>query len=237
MKLDALATDYDGTIASDGHVDTSTVDALHRARNAGIRLVLVTGRTLDDISERFNPLWLFERVVAENGAVLYDTARGITTTLAEAPPVVLLEALARDGVPVSIGSTIVATVESHQVCLRRVIRALGLDWHVIPNRTARTAVPVGVTKATGLLRALTDIGVEAERTVGVGDAENDVAFLRLCGLAAAVSDALPCVLATADIVTERPRGAGVAQLIDWWLTGELSDIHQGLSTPHSADES
>jgi hydroxymethylpyrimidine pyrophosphatase-like HAD family hydrolase len=224
MTLDVLATDYDGTIASDGHVDAPTVDALERARNAGIRLVLVTGRTLYDMFDRFKPLGLFDRVVAENGAVLYDTARCRTTALAEAPPLELLEALAKDGVPFSIGSTIVATVESHQLQLVRAIRELGLAWHVIPNRAARTALPVDVTKATGLLRALTDIGAAADRTVGVGNAENDVAFLRMCGLAAAVSDSLPCVQEAADIVTDRARGAGVAQLIDWWLAGELNAI-------------
>jgi hydroxymethylpyrimidine pyrophosphatase-like HAD family hydrolase len=136
-----------------------------------------------------------------------------------------------DGVPVSTGSTIVATVESRQLQLLRVIRDLGLDWHVIPNRTARTALPVDVTKATGLQRALRDIGTTAAHTVGVGDAENDVAFLRICGLAAAVSNALTCVRATADIVTEEARGAGVARLIDWWLTGESGAI--GRSVPGS----
>ena len=35
MKFDALATDYDGTIAHDGIVDRPTLDALDRARAAG----------------------------------------------------------------------------------------------------------------------------------------------------------------------------------------------------------
>lgn len=224
MTLDVLATDYDGTIASDGHVDASTVDALERARKAGIRLVLVTGRMLDDLSDRFEPLDLFERVVAENGAVVYNPALRTTTMLAQAPPAEFLEALARDGVPVSIGRTIVATGESHHRQLLQAICDLGLAWHVISNRFARTALPAEVTKATGLLRALADIGATPDRTVGVGDAENDLAFLRVCGLAAAVSDALSCVREAADVVTDGARGAGVAQLIDRWLAGELNAI-------------
>jgi len=219
-----LATDYDGTIASNGHIDASTLDALERARNTGIRLVLVTGRMLDDLSDRFEPLDLFERVVAENGAVVYDPAQRTTTMLAQAPPAEFLEALARDGVPVSVGWTIVATGESHHRQLLQAICDLRLAWHVISNRSARTALPVEVTKATGLLRALTDIGAAPDRTVGVGDAENDLAFLRVCGVAAAVSDALPCVQEAADVVTDGARGAGVAQLIDRWLAGELNAI-------------
>ena len=220
-----LATDYDGTIASDGHVDASTLDALKRARDAGIRLVLVTGRILDDLSDRFEPLDLFERVVAENGAVVYDPARSTTIMMAQAPPDEFLEALARDGVPVSVGWTIVATGKSYHRHLLQAISDLDLAWHVIANRLARTALPMEVTKATGLLRALTDIGASPDRTVGVGDAENDLAFLRVCGLAAAVSDALSSVQEAADVVTDGARGAGVAQLIDRWLAGELNAIY------------
>ena len=155
---------------------------------------------------------------------MHDPARGTTTLLAEAPPTAFLEALARNGVPVSGGSTIVATAGPHQHLLLQVIRDLGLAWHVIPNRSAQTALPVEVTKATGLLRALAEIGAAADRTVGVGDAENDLAFLSVCGLAAAVSDALPCVREAADVVTESGRGAGVVQLIDRWLSGELDAV-------------
>jgi hydroxymethylpyrimidine pyrophosphatase-like HAD family hydrolase len=48
----------------------------------------------------------------------------------------------------------------------------------------------------------------------VGDAENDLAFLRACGMAVAVSNALQSVKDRADVVTARARGAGVAELID-----------------------
>lgn len=222
MTFDVLATDYDGTLASEGHVSEPTIDSLKRARNAGIRLVLVTGRTLDDLFDRFEAVPLFERVVAENGAVVYDPARNATLSLAPAPPVELLDALARDGVPLATGCTIVATEEPFQFQLLQAIRELGLAWHVISNRAARTALPVEVTKATGLLRALTDSGAAADHTIGVGDAENDIAFLRVCGLAAAVANSLPCVKEVADVVTEKAAGAGVAQLIDRWLAGELN---------------
>jgi len=68
------------------------------------------------------------------------------------------------------------------------------------------------------------ISATADRTVGVGDAENDLSFLSVCGLAAAVSDALPRVREAADVVTESGRGAGVVQLIDRWLAGELDAV-------------
>ena len=49
MRYHALACDYDGTIAESGVVTPATRDALERLRASGRRIVLVTGRTLEDL--------------------------------------------------------------------------------------------------------------------------------------------------------------------------------------------
>jgi len=224
MRFAALATDYDGTIAHDGVVDDTTRAALERARAAGLRLVLVTGRELSDLFNVFEHPGLFDRIVAENGAVLYDPASTAVERLSAAPPPTLLDALARHNVPISVGHSIVATVEPYEQVVLAAIRDLGLEWHVIFNKGAVMALPSDVTKATGLAPALTALGVDAARTIGVGDAENDHAFLRLCGLAVAVSNALPSLKAIADVVTIGAHGAGVAELLDRALAGELDAV-------------
>jgi hydroxymethylpyrimidine pyrophosphatase-like HAD family hydrolase len=224
MRYAALATDYDGTIAHDSAVDDTTLDALGRARQAGIRLVMVTGRELDDLMRVFPHLDLFDRVVAENGALLYDPAAKTNRVLAPPPPPLFLEALAKKGVPFSCGRSIVATVEPYEQVVLAAIRDLGLEWHVIFNKGSVMALPSTVTKATGLAPALKELGLTAEQTIGVGDAENDHAFLRLCGLSVAVSNALPSVKEDADLVTTGARGAGVTELIDRLLNNELEAV-------------
>jgi HAD superfamily hydrolase (TIGR01484 family) len=71
MHYVVLATDYDGTSAEDGIVADATLAALARLRHAAHRLVLVTGRELDDLIRVMPQLDLFSLVVAENGALLY----------------------------------------------------------------------------------------------------------------------------------------------------------------------
>ncbi len=71
MRYHALACDYDGTLAHHGKVNDETVTALERLRSSGRRLIMVTGRELDDLQQNFSRLELFDRVVAENGALLY----------------------------------------------------------------------------------------------------------------------------------------------------------------------
>ena len=67
MRYHVLATDYDGTLAHNGRVDRPTVEALRRIKESGRKLVLVTGRELDELLDVFPELDLFHRVVAENG--------------------------------------------------------------------------------------------------------------------------------------------------------------------------
>src|SRR5262245_43782060 len=72
MNFQVLATDFDGTIAHDGHVDERTLAALQRASRAGLKLVMVTGRELSDLSNTFAHTDMFDRIVAENGALLVN---------------------------------------------------------------------------------------------------------------------------------------------------------------------
>ena len=126
--------------------------------------------------------------------------------------------------PISVGHSIVATVEPFEHAVLGAIRELGIEWHLIFNKGSVMALPTDVTKATGLARALEVLGVTPDRTVGIGDAENDQTFLRLCGLAAAVDNALPAVKDIAHIVTCAARGAGVTELIQRLLKGDLDHV-------------
>lgn len=70
---------------NDGRVDEPTLEALERLQQSGRRLVLVTGRELDKLREVFPPLERFDRVVAENGALLFDPKTGEEKALGERP--------------------------------------------------------------------------------------------------------------------------------------------------------
>jgi hydroxymethylpyrimidine pyrophosphatase-like HAD family hydrolase len=210
----ALATDYDGTLAHDGSVDEGTRAALERLKLTGRRLVMVTGRELPDLQRVFPALDLFDRVVAENGALLYTPASREERLLAPPPPPAFVARLrARDVAPLSVGRCIVATWEPHQQVVLDAIRELGLELAITFNKGAVMVLPAGVNKASGLTAAARDLDIALANVVGVGDAENDHAFLRVCGCSAAVANALPSVLQEADVQLAGERGAGVCELV------------------------
>lgn len=236
MTYSVLASDYDGTLAFEGVMDEATVRSLYRWREAGRKLVLITGREFEDTLKVCPCIDAFDWVVTENGAMLYHPETETEKALAPSPPKEFVEELRErvytaartnsDTLPedmqrlkneyplVGAGRVIVSTWEPHSVEARSLIEEMGLDLQIILNKGAVMMLPTGIDKAAGLMAVAQELAVELTQIVGVGDAENDLHFLRVCGHSVAVANALPEVQSQVHWVTKGERGAGVAELID-----------------------
>jgi len=225
MTFRALACDYDGTLAHDGAITPATLAALDRFRRSGRHLFMVTGRELPDLKQVCPALDRFEWVIAENGALLHRPASDRTRLLCEPASVALVETLRSSKMqPLSVGQAIIATVEPNEVVVIEAIKELGLELQVTFNKGSVMVLPSGVNKATGLAALLDEAGFTPDQVVGVGDAENDHAFLEACGIGVAVANSLPMLKERADFVTSAARGDGVAELIDMILADDLAHI-------------
>jgi hydroxymethylpyrimidine pyrophosphatase-like HAD family hydrolase len=226
MLYHALAVDYDGTLAANGFVDDATVEALVRLRQSGRRVVLVTGRLLEPLLAAFPQVGLCDLVVAENGAVLYAPDTRTERTLVDPPPREFVEKLAERGVPVhEVGRVIIATCIPYETQVLETIRDMSLDLQILFNKGAVMVLPTGVNKASGLRAALLELGLSPHNAVGIGDAENDEAFLKICDASAAVDNALETVKKQADIVLRGAASAGVVELIDQLIADDLQTMH------------
>jgi hypothetical protein len=223
FRWQAIAADYDGTLANNGRVAKDTLETLQRVRESGRKIVLITGRELESLQSVFTKLDLFDLIVAENGALLYHPSTGEEKPLGKIPPVAFVEMLRQSGAnPLSVGRGIVATVRPYEAVVHEAIRELGLDLHVIFNRESVMTLPVGVDKGTGFRAAVAELGVAAASVVGFGDAENDFAFLSLCGFSVAVANAIPSLKERVQLVTSGEDGAGVAEVLQKLLRSEDS---------------
>jgi fumarate hydratase class II len=158
MRYTVLATDYDGTLASQGIVEAKVVAALDRFRRSGRILILVTGRELDELLGIFPEVTLFHRVVAENGGLLYCPQSGRQKVLGEPPSSELVRTLIDRGVqPLSVGRSIVATFEPHESTVLAAIRDLGLELQVIavnPNLFEALAAQDTAVELSGQLKTV-----------------------------------------------------------------------------------
>ena len=223
MRFAALATDYDGTLAKDGIVESQTVEALQRLRRSGRRAILVTGRTLPSLRGAFPCLREFDSIVAENGATLYNPVNGFEQVLAGGPSQALVDLLReRTSQPLEVGHVIVSTSHLEKQIVLDSIQELGLELQIIFNKESLMILPSGVNKATGLAAALQSLGLSSRNVAGIGDAENDHALLAACGFSAAVANAVPAIKNRVHLATKEPFGRGVVELIDELIANDLA---------------
>lgn len=224
MRFRAVATDYDGTIAHEGRVEPSLVGLLKAVRTSGRKLLLVTGRELPSLKDVFPRFAVFDLIVAENGALLYNPATNEKESLSDPIPATFIRELRQRRVaPLSLGHGIVATWRSFEDVVVETISDLGLDLQAIPNKDSIMVLPAGINKRTGLKAALSKLKLPASTVVGLGDAENDEDFLRFCGLSVAVANALKSVKRRADVVTQGEEGRGAAEILEALLADGLEE--------------
>ena len=224
MRYTAIALDYDGTIAKDGRVAEHVLEGLGRLKASGRKLLLVTGRELEELLGIFPGIAIFDRVVAENGALLYVPATGERRELGEPPPESLVAALKASGIPLAVGHTILATVRPHEAVVLKCIADLGLEQQVIFNKGAVMVLPPGCNKASGLRIALAELDLSPRNCVAGGDGENDHAMLELAEYSVATANGIQTLKDAADRVTKATHGDGILEVVNAIIASDLADM-------------
>lgn len=231
MRYMALALDYDGTIATHGKVPPAVLDVLERTRATGRKLILATGRQVADLLRVFPAIGVFDRVVAENGAVIYYPATRDQTEVAPPPPARLVQRLRALGVaPLSLGRVVIATLRPNESTVMKAIWEQGLEHQIIFNGDAVMVLPPGVNKASGLSIALQQLGLSQHEAACVGDSENDHSMFTFCECAIAVANAGDTLKESAAYVTRGGAGAGVIEVCEALIADDLAGLP--LHLPH-----
>lgn len=223
----AIAVDFDGTLTSDGRAPAPDVaGALAEARASGLRIILVTGRIIEELERAWPAVHQsVDCVVAENGAVLRTASWH--RLLADPVDPRLDAALSSAGLPFRRGEVLIAAAAADEPSILGCIRGLHLGCETVANRSELMVLPAGVSKGTGLYHALGHFGLSFHNTIAIGDAENDLSLYERCELAVAVQDAVDPLKDHADLVLDEPDGMGIAA----FLSG---DVVRGRRTVHSS---
>ena len=102
-----------------------------------------------------------------------------------------------------------------------------MEQHIIFNKGAVMVLPINVNKSFGLQHALERLKLSPHNVVGIGDAENDQAFLGSCGCAVAVGNALPGVKEKCDYVAASFH-EGVIEMCDRLIKDDLASFATSL---------
>jgi hydroxymethylpyrimidine pyrophosphatase-like HAD family hydrolase len=187
MKPRVLALDFDGTIAVNGTVEVDVAAAIQDARDAGLLVILVTGRQLSDLDALFPGRVPFDAIVAENGAVLRLPTLPAPILLSRTPDPRFLAELRRRGIRHQQGLCIVDASADAAPEVVEIIRNLGLPLAITFNLNRLMVLPHGVSKATGLQEVCWRLRISLHNAIAVGNAENDHGMLAACEIGAAVA--------------------------------------------------
>jgi len=209
----AIAIDYDGTLTDDEHPHREVLVELARIRSDGVRTLLVSGRVFSDLLRVFPEVDdSFDYIVAENGGVLRH--RGVSRAVTAPVPIELDKALVDQGITFMRGQVLLACTAEHEIAVLKELRRIGSDCQLMRNRDALMVLPAGVSKGSGVLEALRELGLSYHNVVAVGDAENDLSLLDRCELRVAVANAVPSLRNHADVVLQAQDGRGVIELLN-----------------------
>jgi len=213
MKFGVLALDYDGTIAIDGALDPEVRAAIAEVRAAGVVVVLVTGRILDDLRRVAGDLRFVDAVVAENGAVLTYPATGHSMVLGPPPPARFVEQLRQRQIAIGLGACVIEANASDAHAVLTLVREMELPLVLLFNRGRLMILPETVSKAAGLREALSGLRLSAHNAIAIGDAENDHRLLEMCEIGVAVGWGSGALKATADEILDGEGPSAVADYI------------------------
>lgn len=82
-------------------------------------------------------------------------------------------------------------------------------------------LPKGTNKGDGLCRLAEHLGISMERTIAIGDYNNDVSMIRAAHLGVAVANAVPEAKAVADLITVSNDESAIARIIYALDRGEI----------------
>lgn len=233
--FDSLICDYDGTLSSDGSLSRRMVEALTRWRATGRTVVLDTGRTLPHLYgqggiHRRRDIELFDRVVAENGAILWDPQTDRVTVLGAPPSPEVTRRLHDAGITgIVLGWASIHIPLAAAPVATRVLAGVRTDVHTVTAPEHLIVLRRGVDKVSGMRAALADMNRPRSHSIAVGDGANDLTLLNRavsgCGLTVAVANAIRPAREVADITTGGAACDGVIELIDSVLSGDLRRAH------------
>ena len=221
VKIEAIAVDVDGTI-TDGkrRVCHSALDALRKAEDAGIPVIIATGNISHFAYAVATLVGTTGGLVCENGGVIYQDGYNDNR-------VIVLGDIskAQDDIPFKIVEDSDARVS--EICFYKNMDSEPLkellkdfDVEVYDSGFALHLTDPEVDKGTGLVELAKLLDYNIDNMMCIGDSENDIDFLRSAGFKVAVANACDELKEMADYVCENKYGDGVAEAIEKFVFTE-----------------
>ncbi|MFC0526038.1 Cof-type HAD-IIB family hydrolase [Pontibacillus salicampi] len=239
QDIQLFAIDMDGTLLNRHHeISEENKQAIHQAKEAGLHVVVSTGRSLSTCEDIIRVLGDSEYLVTINGGEIYDKDLNLVerNSLSDADVRHLWDITQRYNV--SYWSSTVQGRFSSQFPFEKNLE--DYEWikygFEIQDDEVRESVmeeirqhgafevtnssltnieinPIGINKAAALRKVTKWLGITMDNVAAIGDSLNDIAMIRESGFGIAMDNAQSDVKEEANWVTATNEEHGVAKAI------------------------
>jgi len=220
----AIVMDLDRTITDNPakqEFDPADYDAelLNQLKEIGIDLILATGRNIYYVKELCSTFNIWRCVVAENGAVIYIPPTKKTITINTDYMKKAKKIIRELKLPKAIEGKVIMSIRAEdEKQVREKLGTLVNKVSFYRNVNEVMVLPRDVDKGLGLRIAMQYLNIDMNKTIVIGDGENDIGMFLNPGFKIAVSNAHPRLKKLANQVTEKPSTQGIWEIIKKLLT-------------------
>ncbi len=214
-----IITDLDRTITDKPpkkEFDPSDFDAelFKELRNLKKELFLATGRNIHYVKKLCKRFNIWKCIIAENGAVIYFPKTKKTITFNTAYMKKAKKTIRNLNLP---GTTIGKVIASNSVKdfqkIKKKLGKLADKVKFVKNVNEVMTTPADVDKGVGLRLAMRYLNIDMDKTIVVGDGENDVDMFLNPGFKIALANANKKLKKLANEVTKKPSTKGIREII------------------------
>lgn len=238
-EIKLIALDMDGTLlTSKDEVSEANKIAIKKARNKGVAVMISTGRWLDTCYPFAEMLELDTPLITVNGGEIWSAKKELIERHVHEP--MIMEEMWKLGRDVGVNMWIVSTEKvfnggdypedfsaykwlkigfsSEDLSQLESIRK-GLanydDLELTNSLPTNIEVnPLGVNKASGLVRVCKELNISMDEVMAVGDSLNDIKMIEKAGIGVAMGNAQAKIKEVADFTTDTNNADGVAKAIE-----------------------
>ncbi|MEI4527913.1 Cof-type HAD-IIB family hydrolase [Priestia megaterium] len=236
-----IALDMDGTLLNNQQeISTENREAIAKAQEQGVHVVLSTGRSLLTCREYAQSLQLSSYLITVNGSEIWDeSGELVERKLIDASSIekmwnltqehklnfwaVTTDKVWRDEFPEDIASQewLKFGYDIPDDALREEVlkQIAGISDFEISNSSLTNLEinALGINKAKGILTVCERLGISMDEVIAMGDSLNDMAMIEAAGCGIAMGNAQEAVKKAADWVTDTNVNNGVAKAISHWV--------------------
>jgi len=221
--VEAIATDIDGTLTKPNYLlSIEAIQSIRELEKIGIKVILISGHVFPTVSALSQYVGTSGPIVAENGCVIGYRWEPILL----GDPIEDREKVVKLMIDLGFEEAPTNKFRYIDLAFRRTSRS-NLSVETLYDLLEKNGIngieihdsgfavhisPKGLNKGVGLRKALELAKIDPNKTIAIGDGDNDLPFFSVVGFSVAVANASENLKKQANLVLERGNGEGFQEL-------------------------